>query len=413
MADEPRPDTTAETPPPIVDALIVGAGNAGLAAALLFAERGFEAVVIDRAAPVLDPGDEAADLRTTAMLAPTAEALDRVGAWDALKETAAELSTMRMVDAGGAENEARATADFEALELDRPTFGYNVANTDLRRALLDRVAAEPRIRLIAPASLAHLAMRDRDVTAVLEDGVRITARLLVGADGRRSEIRDRIGVAARTIRYDQKAMVFCVAHQRPHGNVSTEILRQGGPFTLVPQVSAGFADHRSSVVWMESAPETDRLMALSEPEFEAEVNTRSLGVLGPLTLASRRMAWPMVSMIADRFHGPRTALIAEAAHAVPPIGAQGFNMSVKDAVALVDLAAATRDKGGDIGAPDVLSRYTRARWPDVAARVGATAALNAAAIGSAQPIRDLRMMGLRAIHRVEPLRRLAMRLGLG
>ncbi|MEO1329556.1 MAG: FAD-dependent monooxygenase [Pseudomonadota bacterium] len=408
--------TTNETQreaPTRVDILQVGAGPAGLIAALLMARRGFRVLVLDQAEPALEPEDPTADLRTTALLEPTVEALKETGAWPALSEAAAELSIMRMIDAGGRENAARAQADFDALELERPTFGYNVANTDLKRALLDQVAATDTLELRAPARIAHLSHRDRDVVAVLEDGGSVRAPLLIGADGKRSEIRERIGVAARSVRYDQKAMVFVVGHERPHGSVSTEILRRGGPFTLVPLPSAGFGDHRSSVVWMESAAEADRLSALDDAAFEQEANARSLGVLGPLRLASRRAVWPMSSMIADRFHGPRTALIAEAAHAVPPIGAQGLNMSVKDAAALADLVAEARAKGADIGAPDLLARFTRRRWPDVAARVGATAALNAAAIGAVGPVRDLRMLGLRAIHGAPPLRRLAMRLGLG
>lgn len=404
---------TAAAPPETADLLIVGAGNAGLTAALALAGQDLSVILIDRAAPALDIDRDGADLRTTAMLEPTVETLRHIGVWDALSEHVAELATMRMVDAGGRENVARATADFQSTELDRPTFGYNVANTELRRALLARVEAEPGVRLMAPVELAHLTARDRDVVAVLSDGSRLRATLLVAADGKSSAIRARFDVPVREIRYDQKAMVFIVAHERPHGATSTEILRTGGPFTLVPHVSAGFADHRSSVVWMESAAETDRLMALADDAFEAEANERSLGVLGPLRLASRRMAWPMTSMIADRFHAPRTALIAEAAHAVPPIGAQGFNMSVKDVAVLAELVAAASRAGGDFGSDDLLRRFTRSRWPEVAARVGATAALNAAAIGSVGPLRDLRMLGLRAVHGLTPLRRIAMRAGLG
>ncbi len=396
-----------------LDALIVGAGNAGLTAALLLAAEGLSVRVIDRAAPALDPDDDGSDLRTTALLAPTIDALKRAGAWEGLQSSASDLATMRMIDAGGAGDTARASVDFEASELSRPVFGCNAPNTAMRAALLEAVERAPGVALSAPAEIAHLAIRDRDVAATLKTGERLRAGVLVGADGRDSWVRARIGVAARRLRYDQKALVFVAAHERPHGSVSTEILRRGGPFTLVPLESVGFGDHRSSVVWMEAAREADRLVALPDAAFEAEATARSLGVLGPLKLASRRAAWPMASMIADRFHGPRTALIAEAAHATPPIGAQGFNMSVKDATVLAEMLGDAKRRGADLGAEGLLARFTRRRWPEVAARVGATAALNAAAIGAVGPVRDLRAMGLRAVHGVAPLRRLAMRLGLG
>ncbi|MEO0718757.1 MAG: FAD-dependent monooxygenase [Pseudomonadota bacterium] len=398
------------------DVLVVGGGPAGLTATALFAQEGFATVCIDRAEPVLDLDRSDADLRTTALLIPSIETLKRAQAWPQAGEKASDLAVMRMMDAGDGDGEP-ASVDFNADEIEQPVFGANIANTDLRAALLNRLGGLEHADLRAPAELTHLVFRDDAALATLSDGTRLRAKLVIGADGRNSVVRERLGIGVKRVDYPQRAMVFIVAHDRPHQNVSTEILRTGGPFTLVPyldrQRPEGGVEHRSSVVWMESFVETDRLTAMDDAAFEAAVNERSQGVLGHLRLASRRASWPMVSMIADRWHAPRAALIAEAAHVVPPIGAQGLNMSLKDAETLLDLALEARTAGRDIGDEGLLSRYTRARWSDAAARVSATAALNQAAIGPFKPIRDLRRYGLQAIAGLKPLKQTAMRYGMG
>jgi 2-octaprenyl-6-methoxyphenol hydroxylase len=157
---------------------------------------------------------------------------------------------------------------------------------------------------------------------------------------------------------------------------------------------------------METAGEAMRLAALSDAEFEQALNERSLDVLGPLRAISPRAAWPIISLIAHRLTAPRIALVAEAAHVVPPIGAQGLNMS------LADIAALRDGIGDDPGAADSLAAYQR-RWPELAARVAGIDTLNRAAMAGAQPIRDLRRAGLGLIARARPVRQTAMRMGLG
>jgi 2-octaprenyl-6-methoxyphenol hydroxylase len=227
-------------------------------------------------------------------------------------------------------------------------------------------------------------------------------------------VREAAKIGVRTTRYGQKALAFAVTHPIPHGNVSTEVHRSGGPFTLVPLPdftgADGVARPSSAVVWMERGPEIARLAGLDTEAFEAEMTERSAHLFGPLTLASRRTVWPIISQMAERMEGERVALVAEAAHVVPPIGAQGLNMSLADIRTLLDLAEAHRD---DPGAPDLLRRYARARHADVMARVTGIDALNRASMAEAQGLRDLRMRALDAIYRVAPVRRVLMQTGLG
>jgi 2-octaprenyl-6-methoxyphenol hydroxylase len=207
-------------------------------------------------------------------------------------------------------------------------------------------------------------------------------------------------------------VVFTVSHALPHEGISTEIHRTGGPFTLVPLPDRD-GKHHSAVVWMETGPNAGELAEMAIPDFEAALNLRACGVLGELRLASPRRLWPIVSQAAERLDGPRTALVAEAAHVIPPIGAQGLNMSLKDVAVLLDLVVAARNAGRDIGDAELLARYHRARHAEILLRIAGVDALNRAAMTSVQAFRDLRRAGLRALHGIAPVRHAAMRLGLG
>lgn len=393
------------------DVLVVGGGLAGLSATAAFAARGFATLCVDPAPPAPAEGGEGADLRSTALLRPAVALLDRAGLWAALAPHAAPLSVMRILDAGGRENRARYRADFAAGEIGEPPFGWNVMNSVLRREMAARLAALPGASL-RRAGFAGLVTRTGGALVRLSDGAEVAARLVVAADGRDSPVRRALGIPAPRIAYGQRAVVFAVACERPHEGVSTEIHRTGGPFTLVPLPDRDGVPH-AAVVWMERGPEASRLATLPVPAFEEALNARSLGVLGTLRLASGRAEWPIVSQLALRFDGPRTALVAEAAHVMPPIGAQGLNTSLRDVAALLDLATAARDAGRDFGAPEVLAAHHRARWPDALLRVGGVDVLNRAAMSEARPVRDLRRLGLGLLHGLPPLRRLAMRTGLG
>ncbi|MEI4486002.1 UbiH/UbiF family hydroxylase [Frigidibacter sp. MR17.14] len=391
------------------DILISGGGIAGLIAAASFGAAGFSTLVVDPAPPVASDADPAADLRSTAFLQPSVRLLEEIGLWERLAPHAMPLQVMRIVDAGGPEPEPRAIRDFDAAEiLDQP-FGWNLPNWLLRREIAAHLGTMTGTRFRAGCGVAGLLARETEARVRLSDGTSVSARLLVAADGRDSPVRGALGIEAHTRRYGQKALVFAVTHPIPHGNVSTEIHRSGGPFTLVPLPDRDGLPC-SAVVWMETGPEAQRLAALPVPEFEAELAARSCNLLGPLTLVTRRPVWPIIARHAERLTGPRSALVAEAAHVVPPIGAQGLNMSLADIRTLRDLAVADRD---GLGGPAMLAAYERARAPEIRARLAGIDLLNRASMLAPQPLRDLRAAGLTAIHGLAPIRRLAMKAGLG
>lgn len=391
------------------DILISGGGVAGLTAAAAFGAAGFSVICVDPAPPVTDGAQAGADMRTTAFLQPSVEVLEAAGLWERLAPHAAALQIMRIVDAGGEIAEPRLTKDFDAADISGQPFGWNLPNWLLRREMVARLAELPGVEFRPGVATKAVMTREREALVTLSDGTRIAARLLIAADGRNSPVREALGIGVKTMRYGQKALAFAVTHPQPHDNVSTEVHRSGGPFTLVPLPDRD-GTPCSAVVWMERGSEVARLAALPQAEFEQEMNLRSAGLYGPLTLASARSVWPIISQIADRFSGERTALIAEAAHVVPPIGAQGLNMSLADTRALLELA---QENPTDPGNRAMLNSYNRRRWPEVRARVTGIDLLNRASMMGAQRLRDMRATALNALYSAAPVRKTLMRAGLG
>ncbi|WP_415921562.1 UbiH/UbiF family hydroxylase [Tateyamaria sp. SN6-1] len=391
------------------DILISGGGIAGLAAAAAFGTAGYSVTCVDPAPPITDRDAQGADMRTTAMLQPARDLLEAAGVWDTLSPHGAALEVMQIVDAGGTDGTARTAKAFRASDVSDLPFGWNFQNWRLRQVLVARLNALDSVEFRPGVGAQSLLTRTSEARVGLSDGTRVRARLVVAADGRASPMRQAAGIGVRTKRYGQKALAFAVTHPEPHDNISTEVHQTGGPFTLVP-----LPDHDgrpcSAVVWMDDGPKTQDRYDADIATFEAEMTTRSCGVLGPLTLVSPRSIWPIISQRADRFSGERIALVAEAAHVVPPIGAQGLNMSLADIRTLLDLAA---KHTGDLGGAAMLDAYHKARFADVSLRVAGIDMLNRTSQASAPWMRDARAFGVRALHEIAPVRRTLMQLGLG
>lgn len=391
------------------DILISGAGIAGLAAAAAFGHAGFRVVVLDPTPPAKAAEEDGSDLRSTAFLRPAVELFRQTGLWEALKPHAAPLDVLRAVDTTGWPPEIRAEREFEAAEITDGPFGWNLPNWLTRKLLTDLVADLPGVDLRLGTGFAAMLTRESGAIVTLTDGTRVRARLVVGADGRASPVREAAGIGTQVSRYGQKAMALTVTHPHPHQNVSTEIYNQGGAFTLVPlpDTKGGPA---SAVVWMQDGRQALEAMAVEAAALETVMTDRSCGVLGRLTLASPRRLWPVVTQRAERMVAERTALVAEAAHVLPPIGAQGLNTSLADVTTLVRIAA---EVPGALGTAPMLDRYARAREGDIRARAAVIDLSNRVCRSGEAPVQAIRLAGLKAVYDLAPLRRAVMRAGLG
>jgi 2-octaprenyl-6-methoxyphenol hydroxylase len=391
------------------DIVVSGGGIAGLAAAAAFGSEGLSVLCVDPAPPVTDRDATGADLRSTAFLQPAQAFLEEIGLWTRLADHAMPLQVMRIIDAGGEVAEPRVTREFDAADISDKPFGWNLPNWLLRREFSAHLAGIASVDYRPGTATTTLFTRAAEARVGLSDGSRVRCRLVIAADGRKSPMRQAAGIGVTTTRFGQKAMAFAVTHPIPHGNVSTEIHRTGGPFTLVPLPDRE-GRPSSAVVWMEEGPVAQDLMALDIPAFEQAMSDRSCHLLGPLTLASNRTIWPIITQHADRLNGERIAVVAEAAHVLPPIGAQGLNMSLTDIATLRDLVRASPEHIGDAG---MLDPYHRARIMDIRSRIAGITLLNRASMVSHPLLRDARAAGLDALYALKPVRKTLMQLGLG
>lgn len=387
------------------DILISGAGVAGLIAAVAFGDAGFTVLCVDPNEPVTDRNAKGADLRTTAYLQPSQEFLASIGVWPLVDDIAMPLETMRIVDIS---TETERTHDFNSSEISEKPFGYNVGNWAMRAALLKRLKTLPKVKLVTGVSTTSLVTRTSGAFVKLSDGKTVRTNLVIGADGRNSPVRKLLGIDVTRTDFEQSALTFAVTHAIPHQNVSSEIHQSGGPFTLVPLPDLD-GTPCSAVVWMERKNTAQELSNLDVPSFENAATKRSGNILGELSLVGRRTSWPIISQMANSLTGERTALIAEAAHVVPPIGAQGLNMSVADIQCLRDLVV---KNPSDIGQNGLLAQYERKRLKEIKTRVMGVNLLNRFSMQDLPMLQTARSAGLSLFHNVTPVRRMLMRLGL-
>ncbi len=385
-------------------AAVVGGGPAGLAAALALGRAGADVVL---AAPPHRVGGKAPDTRTAALFAGSIELLKNVGAWDAIAPHSAPIAAIRIIDDTGALLRAPEVV-FTASEVGRDTFGWNVPNGALVSGLTAAVAqAESRVRLHETAGISRIDIGRDAATLTSAEGQTFDARLVAGADGRNSICRAAAGIATRTWRYEQAAIVASFRHTRPHRSVSTEFHRPSGPLTTVPL--PGLA---SSLVWVERPGAAQRLAGLDDAAFRAALEERLQGLLGTIEDVGPRAIFPLSGLTAEAFGANRVALVGEAGHVIPPIGAQGLNLGLRDAATLADCVASALAEGGDPGGATTLETYSRRRRGDVTSRIGTVDLLNRSLISGLFPVHLARGLGIVALHALGPLRRFAIREGL-
>jgi 2-octaprenyl-6-methoxyphenol hydroxylase len=377
---------------------VVGGGPAGLTAAIALAGAGLSTVL------VVGPSRRV-DNRTTALLAGSVAALEALGIWSRCNPQAAALRTMRIVD--DTDRLWRAPeVRFDAAEIGLEAFGWNIENRHLVDALQNRAAELSELMQIDEAARA-VEVSGGGIRILLASGGSVTARLIVAADGRRSLCRAAAGIETDSRGYPQTALTFNLGHTRPHHDVSTEFHTTHGPFTLVPLPGL-----RASLVCVVAPDEAERIEALSPDALDAEIERRSHSILAKVKVEPGHSRFPLGVETARRFAAQRIALIGEAGHVMPPIGAQGLNLGLRDAATIAELAVAARRLGGDVGAADVTDEYDRRRRADVKSRTTAVDLLNRTLLSDFLPAQGVRGLGLYVLDRIGPLRRAMMREGV-
>jgi 2-octaprenyl-6-methoxyphenol hydroxylase len=391
MARQKRSDLTAEV-------VVVGAGPAGLTAAIALAAGGIETALIAKR-------PERPDNRTSALLAGSVAALDVLGVWEACRARSAPLRTIRLVD--DTRRLLRAPeVSFSASEIGLEAFGSNVENVHLAAALEARAASLAHLtRIETPA--AAVTIGESAIAVDLDDGRSLTAALAIGADGRKSLCRAAAGITTEGFTYPQAALTLNFAHARPHRDISTEFHTESGPFTVVP-----LPGDRSSLVCVVEPAAAERLAALEPDALSETIERRAHSIVGKVAVEPGRGVFRLAVETAQRFAAKRIALVGEAAHVVPPIGAQGLNLGLRDAATIGELAVTARRNGGDIGADGVLAKYDKLRRPDVTTRTFAVDVLNRTLLADFLPVHGLRGLGLYLLDQIGPLRRALMREGV-
>jgi 2-octaprenyl-6-methoxyphenol hydroxylase len=396
---EPVPIAAKET----CEAAVVGAGPAGIAAALALASTGTDVALVGP--PPGPRGAAAVETRTAALLVSSVELLKALHVFDRLAAEAAPLNAIRIIDMSRSLIRAP-DIEFRASELGLPAFGYNIANTSLVEALYER--AREVLRTIIPSSIERVSIGDRTVSLDCAGGRNLTARLVVAADGRRSLCRVAAGIATSEWRYEQGAIASSFRHGRPHDGVALELHREGASFTTVP-----LPDQRASaLILVGSTADIASLMDRDENRFAHALADRLDGLLGQIEGVGPRSSFPVAGLTAKKLAARRIALVGEAGHILPPIGAQGLNLGLRDAAALADCVADALARGADPGGDDVLQSYMAARRLDVLSRAVGVDFLNRSLLTGFVPLQAARGIVLHGLAVFPPLRRMVMRVGL-
>jgi 2-octaprenyl-6-methoxyphenol hydroxylase len=394
-----------------VDVGILGAGPVGGTLACRLAAAGIATALVDRAKlPPMEHPDF--DGRAYAIAAGSRDVLEQAGLWERLPFPAGAINAIRVSDGKVGRPASRLFLHFDSQEAgDRP-FGWMVEARSLRMAINARLAVLPALSVHAPAE-ATVVRQGEGATITIAGGPVIDCRLVVAAEGRASRLREQAGIRVTHLPYNQTGMVCAVAHEQPHHGSALEHFLPGGPFAQLPMAGTEGAPHLSAIVWTERNRVAQHLLTLDDAAYTHELARRLGGHLGPLRLLGRRWSYPLGAMLVHRLIDTRLAVVGDAAHGIHPIAGQGLNLGFRDIFCLAELVIGAVQEGADPGDPALLRRYQAARRPDNLMMLAATDVLDRLFSNDSRILRAARDIGIAAVNRTPPLKRLFMRTAMG
>jgi len=381
------------------DIAIIGGGLAGLTLSILLGNQGHRIICIDREKPEIGK-----DTRTTAISWGSRNLLKNTGIWADLESNAECISDILIKD-----EDSPIQLDFNSSDIDAEGFGWIVDNRDIRKSLLSHVQNHDLITHVTGECVEKFNHHCDNVTITTDGENQYNAKLVVGADGRKSFTRDHMNIDTWTHDYKESAVVCLINHTKPHHGLALEHFRTQGPFAVLPYTDDKNGNHRSAIVWTVPKNEVHAWMDCDDEIFNAALQTRCGDLYGDITMTGTRAAWPLNIVKAKSYIGNRMVLVAEAAHGIHPIAGQGLNMSFRDLAALAEILEGKEDPGQ----PDLLKTYQKMRRTDNASMAGATHILNHLFESNLVPIRALRRFGLHAICKLPFAKRFFMKQAMG
>ena len=381
------------------EVVIAGAGLTGVLLALAVAGEGVKTLVVD-ALPASERQSPAFDGRAYALSLTSRRLLEAVGLGDMLREQAQEIRAFEVSDGRPGEGASPGVLGLDLAETGESRVWQIVEDRHLRGALQRRLAENQHVQQIAPARISGHEVGGGSVKIWLDSGVKISARVLAGCDGRSSRVASDAGIGRMEKDYGQSSIVCAVQHERPHEGVAHQFFMPAGPLAILP-----LQGNRSSIVWTERSGNASRIAALDDAGFLEELRPCFGDFLGRVSLAGPRFVWPLRLSIADSLVSNRVALVGDAAQAVHPLAGQGLNLGMRDVAALAEVLVLARRRGEDIGRLDVLERYQRWRRFDSVSLALMIDGLNSLFSNDNQFLRLARDAGMQTVNEIPWLKR--------
>lgn len=381
------------------DIIIVGGGLNGCTAALALAQIGQDVILID-AMPTQILADPEFDGRGYALALTSKNMLSVLGLWQDVAENSCPLLDIKVSDGRAGEGAAPWFVHFDHTEIEEGPMGYMLEDRYLRQALLQRISDTPAIQHLDQTKVIDQCIEAGHISVTLENSKTLTAKLLVGCDGRQSQVAERAGIKRTGWNYDQTSLVCAIAHELPHNNTAHQFFMPSGPLAILP-----LNGNVSSIVWTESTKRAAEINAMDDDDYITCLRPCFGNFLGEISLQGGRYSYPLGLTLADHFVDDRLALVGDAAHGVHPLAGQGLNLGLRDIAALAEVLALATRRGEDIGALNVLKRFQQWRRFDTASSALATDTINGLFSNDNPLLRAARDAGLALVNATPSLRR--------